>query len=110
MPLVVFPEGGRSADGELQPFMGGAFYAAIKAQVPVVPVVITGVRELLPMNSFHALPGQVEVVFCRAVTPESMTPRNMDKLSAMVRDVMQQTLSLPVQPAAPTVTSESVTQ
>ena len=31
MPLVVFPEGGRSTDGHLQPFLGGTFYVAIKA-------------------------------------------------------------------------------
>ncbi len=93
MPLVVFPEGGRSPHGELQQFMGGAFYAALKAQVPVVPIVITGVRELLPMNSFHALPGEAEVVFCHPVSTEGMTPRDMDKLAATVRQVMVQELS-----------------
>ena len=53
MPLVVFPEGGRSASGQLREFMGGAFYMAIKAQAPVVPIVLVGTYELLPMNSFH---------------------------------------------------------
>lgn len=93
MPLVVFPEGGRSPSGELQEFMGGAFYSALKAQVPVIPIVITGVRELLPMNSFHALPGEADVVFCQAVSTEGMTPRDMDKLAATVRQVMVQELS-----------------
>src|SRR6476660_3304976 len=36
--LVIFPEGGRSPDGQLHAFMGGAFYAAVKAQVDVVPI------------------------------------------------------------------------
>jgi len=85
MPLVVFPEGGRSPDGQLQTFMGGAFYAALKAQVPVVPVVITGVRELLPMNSFHALPGTAEMVVCDPVPTDGMTPRDSEKLAAIVR-------------------------
>jgi 1-acyl-sn-glycerol-3-phosphate acyltransferase len=88
MPLVVFPEGGRSPDGQLQPFMGGAFYAAIKAQVPVVPVVLVGARELLPMNSFHALPGTVHLVFCDPVSTEGMAARQMDQLSEQVRQVM----------------------
>jgi 1-acyl-sn-glycerol-3-phosphate acyltransferase len=105
MPLVVFPEGGRSPNGELQPFMGGAFYAALKAQVPVVPIVITGVRELLPMNSFHVLPGEAEVVFCHAVSSEGMTVRDMDQLGATVREVMQQQLASrtpsPAMPANP---------
>jgi len=32
MPLVVFPEGGRTSDGELRPFLSGAAYMAIRAQ------------------------------------------------------------------------------
>ncbi len=41
-PLVVFPEGGRSATGHLQEFMGGASYVAIRAQAPIVPIAIVG--------------------------------------------------------------------
>ncbi len=108
MPLVVFPEGGRSPNGELQPFMGGAFYAALKAQVPVVPIVITGVRELLPMNSFHALPGEAEVVFCHAVPTNGMTPRDMDRLAATVRQAMEQQLAGPTPRAPEPLNSEEV--
>jgi 1-acyl-sn-glycerol-3-phosphate acyltransferase len=49
--LLIFPEGGRSMDGELQPFIDGAAYLAIKAQVPVVPIALVGTREILPMGS-----------------------------------------------------------
>lgn len=106
MPLVVFPEGGRSANGELQEFMGGAFYSALKAQVPVVPIVITGVRDLLPMNSFHALPGEAEVLFCHPVSTEGMTPRDMDKLAGQVRVVMEQELSRTRRSAEPLSSEE----
>ena len=108
MPLVVFPEGGRSPSGELREFMGGAFYSALKAQVPVVPIVITGVRELLPMNSFHALPGEANVVFCHPVSTEGMTPRDMDKLAAAVRTVMEQELSTRTTRAPEALNSEEV--
>jgi 1-acyl-sn-glycerol-3-phosphate acyltransferase len=108
MPLVVFPEGGRSPSGELKEFMGGAFYSALKAQVPVVPIVITGVRELLPMNSFHALRGEAEVVFCHPVSTEGMTARDMDKLAAMVRQVMVQELSARTASTAQPLNSEEV--
>ena len=108
MPLVVFPEGGRSPSGELQEFMGGAFYSALKAQVPVVPIVITGVRELLPMNSFHALPGEADVVFCHPVRTEGMTARDMDKLATMVRQVMVQELSARTPRTGQPLSSEEV--
>jgi 1-acyl-sn-glycerol-3-phosphate acyltransferase len=53
--LLIFPEGGRSDDGILQPFKDGASYIAIKAGVPVVPLAISGTREVLAMHSstFH---------------------------------------------------------
>ncbi len=91
MPLAVFPEGGRSRDGHLRDFMGGAFYVAIKAQEPVVPVVILGTRDLLPMNSFHLLPGDVELIICAPISTTGMSPREMETLSARVRQVIANT-------------------
>jgi 1-acyl-sn-glycerol-3-phosphate acyltransferase len=88
MPLVIFPEGGRSRDGRLQNFMGGAFYMAIKAQVPVVPVVLVGTYEHLPMNSFHLRPGRIEMIVGEPIPTSGMVPREMNKLAARVREVM----------------------
>lgn len=88
MPLVIFPEGGRSPNGQLRPFMGGAFYMAIKAQAPVVPIVLVGTYELLPMNSFHLRPGRVEMIVGEPIPTEGMVPRELDKLAAHVREVM----------------------
>src|SRR5207253_7968277 len=57
MPLVIFPEGGRTQDGKIQPFMPGAFFLAIKSQVDVVPVALLGTYELRSedtrLNSSH---------------------------------------------------------
>src|SRR5262245_60611257 len=33
MPLVIFPEGGRTSDGRIQLFLPGAFFLAIKAEI-----------------------------------------------------------------------------
>jgi 1-acyl-sn-glycerol-3-phosphate acyltransferase len=53
--LLIFPEGGRSHDGLLQPFKDGAAYIAIKAGVPIIPLALSGSREILAMHSatFH---------------------------------------------------------
>ena len=88
MPLMVFPEGGRSPGGELQPFMGGAFFVAIRAQVPVVPMAIVGTYELLPINSFHILPGEVTLVIGEPIPTAGLKLRDMEKLSAQVRQVI----------------------
>ena len=42
MPLVIFPEGGRTADGNIQPFLAGAFFMAIKANVDIIPIALIG--------------------------------------------------------------------
>ncbi len=56
MPLFVFPEGGRTSTGELRPFLSGAAYLAIRAQVPLVPIALKGVYDLLPIHTRHFYP------------------------------------------------------
>jgi 1-acyl-sn-glycerol-3-phosphate acyltransferase len=46
-PLLIFPEGTRSDDGFLRPFKNGGFYAAVRANVPVVPVALEGTYDLM---------------------------------------------------------------
>ena len=87
-PLVVFPEGGRSATGQLQEFMGGAFYVAIRAQAPVVPIALVGTYEVLPMNSFHAIPGPVELIIGEPIPTHGMRVRDMDRLANQTRQAI----------------------
>ena len=84
-PLVVFPEGGRSVTGHLQEFMGGAAYVAIRAQAPIVPIAIVRTDEVLPMNSFHLLPGEVEMVIGEPIPTTGLRVRDMDSLTTQVR-------------------------
>jgi len=83
--IVVFPEGGRSENGQLQPFMRGAFWLALKAQVKVVPMAIVGTYELLPMNSFHIRPHPVRLVVGEPITPQGM---NIRSLTQKTRDAI----------------------
>jgi len=89
MPLVVFPEGGRSADGRIQPFLGGTFYAAIKAQVPIVPLAIVGTFDSLPMNSFVIRPNRVRLIVGEPIPTTGLSTREMDGLSAQVHEAMR---------------------
>ncbi len=49
-PLLLFPEGTRSRDGRLQAFKDGAFRLAAEANVPIIPVAITGTSDALPKH------------------------------------------------------------
>jgi 1-acyl-sn-glycerol-3-phosphate acyltransferase len=103
MPLAIFPEGGRSHDGHLQTFMGGAFYMAIKAQAPVIPIVLVGNYELLPVNSFHLRPGRVQMIIGEPIPTTGMVPRQMNELSDRVRQVMFDTYYAHAELSAPEV-------
>lgn len=50
--VVFFPEGGRSPDGEVQPFNEGAFQLAIREQVPILPLVVEGTGKALPAKTW----------------------------------------------------------
>jgi 1-acyl-sn-glycerol-3-phosphate acyltransferase len=89
MPLVVFPEGGRTATGQVQPFMSGAFYIAIKSGVDIVPMAIVGTYEVLPMNSFHIRPGRIELVVGEPIVTAGYGLRDMDVLAARVQAAVE---------------------
>jgi 1-acyl-sn-glycerol-3-phosphate acyltransferase len=40
--LLIFPEGTRTQDGDVQEFKNGGFYAAVRANRPVLPVAVEG--------------------------------------------------------------------
>jgi 1-acyl-sn-glycerol-3-phosphate acyltransferase len=84
LPLVIFPEGGRTPDGEIKPFLAGAFFLAIKAQVDIVPVALVGSYELLPMNTYHIKPRPLEMRVGQPISTAGYTLRNMEELSDKV--------------------------
>lgn len=65
--LAFFPEGTFRRDAGLGRFHSGAFAAAARAGLPVVPVVIRGSRELLPAGSWLPRRGRLEVIVCPAI-------------------------------------------
>jgi len=67
--LVVFPEGTRSTDGQLQPFRMGTFLLAARARLPILPVVIRGTAPIHGRNAFACYPGTVRVDVLPPIDP-----------------------------------------
>ncbi len=67
--LCIFPEGGRSFDGELQEFKKGAAILAREIGAPIVPVGICGTYEVWPRDSKRIRPHKVRVVFGAPIMP-----------------------------------------
>ncbi len=89
MPLFVFPEGGRTPNGELQPFLAGAAYLAIRAQVPLVPIALEGVYDLLPIHTHHFYPGPVTLCVGEPIATKGMTVRQTEELTARVKTAIE---------------------
>lgn len=89
LPLVIFPEGGRTPDGYIKPFLSGAFFLAIKAQVDIVPVALVGTYELLPMNTYHIKCRRLEMHFGEPIPTTGLTLRDMETLSARVQKELE---------------------
>jgi 1-acyl-sn-glycerol-3-phosphate acyltransferase len=85
MPLFIFPEGGRTEDGSVQPFMKGPAYIAIRARVPLVPIALIGMYELLPIHSHHFNPRPVKLVIGRPIDPAGYSIRQVDELTERLR-------------------------
>jgi 1-acyl-sn-glycerol-3-phosphate acyltransferase len=89
LPLVIFPEGGRTPDGEIKPFLPGAFFLAIKAQVDIVPVALVGTYELLPMDTYHIKCRPLEMRVGEPISTAGLTIRDLEALSARVQKAVE---------------------
>lgn len=81
LPLVLFPEGGRAATGDLQTMMSGCAYMAIKAQVPLVPLTLIGTYELLPIHVYALHPRALRIVIGEPIPTTGLTTRDADSLT-----------------------------
>jgi 1-acyl-sn-glycerol-3-phosphate acyltransferase len=95
MPLVIFPEGGRTRDGQLQPFLPGAFFLAIKAQADIVPIALVDTFALLPMDTYHIKCQALQMRVGEPVSTVGLTLRDMDDVSAKVRSAIEALQSPP---------------
>lgn len=92
MPLFVFPEGGRTSTGQLQPFLAGAAFLAIRAQVPLVPIALSGVYDLLPIHTQHFYPGHLTLHAGEPIETAGMTVRQVDVLTERARAAIENML------------------
>lgn len=87
--MLIFPEGGRSHDGILQRFKEGGAYIAIRAGVPVVPLVMIGTREILPLGGGIVLPGAVTLRVLPPIDTSHMTLKDRGPLTERLRELIR---------------------
>jgi 1-acyl-sn-glycerol-3-phosphate acyltransferase len=95
MPLFVFPEGGRSQDGQIGTFMSGPAYMAIRAGVPVIPMALIGTYELLPIHTRHFSPRPLELRIGTPIPTAGLTARQSEALTVQLRQTIQELQGAP---------------
>jgi len=96
MPLFVFPEGARTQTGEMQNFLSGAAYLAIRAQVPLVPISLSGVYDLIPIHTRHFFPGKLTLTAGEPIETAGMTLRQTDELTERLKAAIKALRGQPV--------------
>lgn len=91
--ILLFAEGTRSKDGEVQPFKRGAFYLASRVGYPIVPVTISGAQRILPKGKFMIKGGTIKVHFDKPIITGNIATRQAElELMGKVREIVIQNL------------------
>ncbi|MCE2539760.1 MAG: 1-acyl-sn-glycerol-3-phosphate acyltransferase [Acidobacteria bacterium] len=91
--LIVFPEGTRSRDGRVGRFKRGLFLLAIDAGIPVVPVALTGTRQVMRKGELTTRPGDVCIVLHEPLRTEGFTRADATRLAERARDIIAATVA-----------------
>ena len=93
--VVIFPEGTRSYDGALQPFMNGGFTLAIRAGVPIVPITINGTWAIIPRTTLRIKQGTIRIVIERPIKTRGLTIKDRKRLMQEVERKIRDNLPSP---------------
>ena len=85
--VIFFPEGTRSPDGRVGRFNDGAFALAVRAQVPILPIVVEGSSDCLPKRSWKF--GAVQTIRLRVLSPIDTAGLSMDDVP-ILRDKVRE--------------------
>ena len=87
--ILLYPEGGRSHEHGLKPFMRGPFVTAIEAGVPIVPVTLVGHAGLASRDMRLARPGETRFILGAPIPTEGLTRADAADLRDRVCEVIE---------------------
>lgn len=84
--IIIYPEGGRTADGNLKRFKKLPFHLAKEAEATIIPVGVSGLYEINHKGSKLFLPGCITIKFGKPITFEETNKMNEEELLLKVRN------------------------
>jgi len=86
--ILIYPEGTRSRDGNLQPFKKGGFWMALSSGLPIVPVKVSGSRDVVAADTLRIRPGTITVEILPPIETEGKSFADIPALMEQVRAAM----------------------
>lgn len=85
LSILVLPEGGRTIDGNLKPFHRGGFFLAREVGLPIVPVAVRGLYDIMRKGSPLVKPGRIEVYVGPQIETAGLSDAEIEALTVSVR-------------------------
>ena len=86
--IMIFPEGTRSRDGNIQSFKKGGFVMAVESGAPIVPIIILGTQPIMAKGRLRINPGDVTMDIGKPMETTGYSMESKDDLIASVRKVI----------------------
>ena len=91
--ILIFPEGGRSRSGQVQKFKAGPAIMAMQAKVPVIPIYIEGLRNVMPKGQREPQPAAVSARIGKPISLDGIT--NVSEATLMLENAMRELAGIP---------------
>lgn len=85
--IMIAPEGTRSREGGLQKFKTGPFHLAAETHVPLVPMVMQGISQIMPMGSWRVRSGTVRIDVLPPIDTIDWTHESVREHASAVRQL-----------------------
>jgi len=86
--VMIFPEGTRNKEDTLLPFKKGAFFLAVAAQIPIVPMVVSSYKPFYSHKEKRFERGRVTVSVLPPISTVGLTEKDVSELAINTRDKM----------------------
>jgi 1-acyl-sn-glycerol-3-phosphate acyltransferase len=86
--VLIYPEGTRTSDGQIQPFKKGPFMMAVQSGIPILPVTCNGAFKVLRKKTLEIRPGHISVTIGNPIPTEGLTEKDVPELMKKTRQEM----------------------
>jgi 1-acyl-sn-glycerol-3-phosphate acyltransferase len=90
LSVAIFPEGTRTPDGKINPFLRGFIYLFRTRNIDILPVTLKGFYDLKPKNRFYInFSSRPEVIIHEPVSKEALSNMNDNQIINTVRTIIE---------------------